>query len=145
MSLSTAWRERRSGAEQLAAEEIAAFFAQVKESGDRILVQFDEKELEEDMDGKLVKRVRLAVVFCSPWLKLEQLICVIPMDCKTGILLLHLLCYNLFFPGEAVAEAVYATLLQYAMEDKVLGCLADTTASNFGQWSGAMTILQVFK
>ena len=97
MSLSTAWRERRSGAEQLAAEEIAAFFAQVKESGDRILVQFDEKELEEDMDGKLVKRVRLAVVFCSPWLKLEQLICVIPMDCKTGILLLHLLCYNLFF------------------------------------------------
>ena len=50
-----------------------------------------------------------------------------------------------FFPGEAVAEAVYATLLQYAMEDKVLGCLADTTASNFGQWSGAMTILQVFK
>ena len=96
MSLSTAWRDRQSGAEQLAGEEIAAFFAQVQESGDRILVQFDEKELEEDIDGKLVKRVRLAVVFCSPWLKLEQLICVIPMDCKTGILLLHLLCSNLF-------------------------------------------------
>ena len=96
MSLSTAWRDMRSGAEQLAGEEIAAFFAQVQESGDRILVQFDEKELEEDLDGKLVKRVRLAVVFCSPWLKLEQLICVIPMDCKTGILLLHLLCSNLF-------------------------------------------------
>ena len=96
MSLSTAWRDRRSGAEQLAGEEIAAFFAQVQESGDRILVQFDEKELEEDIDGKLVKRVRLAVVFCSSWLKLEQLICVIPMDCKTGILLLHLLCSNLF-------------------------------------------------
>ena len=96
MSLSTAWRDRRSGAEQLAGEEIASFFAQVQESGDRILVQFDEKELEEDIDGKLVKRVRLAVVFCSPWLKLEQLICVIPKDCKTGILLLHLLCSNLF-------------------------------------------------
>ena len=49
------------------------------------MVQFDEKELEEDIDGKLVKRVRLAVVFSSPWLELEQLICVIPMDCKTGI------------------------------------------------------------
>ena len=96
MSLSTAWRDRRALTEQLASAEIDAFFAQVQESGDRILVQFDEKELEEDIDGKLVKRVRLAVVFSSPWLKLEQLICVIPMDCKTGILLLHLLCTILF-------------------------------------------------
>ena len=39
MSLSTAWRDRQSGAEQLAGEEIAAFFAQVQESGDRIFVQ----------------------------------------------------------------------------------------------------------
>ena len=96
MSLSTAWRDRRALTEQLASAEIDAFFAQVQESGDRILVQFDEKELEEDIDGKLVKRVRLAVVFASPWLKLEQLICVIPMDCKTGILLLHLL-YTILF------------------------------------------------
>ena len=45
MSLSTAWRDRRALTEQLAGAEIDAFFAQVQESGDRILVQFDEKEL----------------------------------------------------------------------------------------------------
>ena len=116
MSLSTAWRDRRSGAEQLAGEEIASFFAQVQESGDRILVQFDEKELEEDIDGKLVKRVRLAVVFCSPWLKLEHPICVIPMVCHPYAVwtarpvFYSSTCFVVtFFPGEAVAEAVYAT------------------------------------
>ena len=147
MSLSTAWRDRRAVTEGLAGEEIAAFFDQVQESGDRILVQFDEKEVEEDIDGKLVKRNRLAVVFSSPWLKLEQLICAIPLDSKTGIILLRPTpaLYNPSPPGEAVAEAVYATLLQYSMEERVLGCLADTTASNFGQWCGAMTILQVFR
>ena len=136
MSLSTAWRDRRAVTEEIAGDEIAAFFDQVQESGDRILVQFDEKEVEEDIDGKLVKRIRLAVVFSSPWLQLEQLICAIPIDSKSGIILLQRLpaLYNPFSPGEAVAEAVYATLLQYSMEEKVLGFLADTTASNFGQW-----------
>ena len=38
MSLSTAWRDRRALTEQLAGAEIDAFFAQVQESGDRILV-----------------------------------------------------------------------------------------------------------
>ena len=43
MNLLTVWRGRRSLTEQLAGEESAAFFTQVRESGDRILVQFDEK------------------------------------------------------------------------------------------------------
>ena len=43
MNLLTVLRGRRSLTEQLAGEESAAFFTQVRESGDRILVQFDEK------------------------------------------------------------------------------------------------------
>ena len=50
---------------------------------------------------------------------------------------------RLFSLGEAVAEEIYCLLLQYGMEQKVFGCLADTTASNFGRWSGAITVLQV--
>ena len=68
MSLSSTWRDRRSQAEFLAEEEIDGFFRAVQESGDRILVQFDEKELEEDIEGKVVKRSRLVVVVSSPWL-----------------------------------------------------------------------------
>ena len=55
MSLSTAWRHRRSEAEHLAATEISSFMEAVQESATRILVQFDEKELEQDIDGKVIE------------------------------------------------------------------------------------------
>ena len=35
------------------------------------------------------------------------------------------------------------TLVEFSMEGNVMGVLADTTAPNFGQWRGAITILQV--
>ena len=92
MSLSTTWRDRQSQAEAIAAEEIYSFFREVQPAGDRILVQFDEKEVEEDIAGKVVKRARLAVILSFPWLQREQLIFVIPMERKTGTLLLNLLC-----------------------------------------------------
>ena len=91
MSLSTAWRDRRSQAEFIAEEEIESFFCAVQDSGDRVLVQFDEKELEEDIDGKVVKRSRLAVVLSSPWLQREQLVSVLPLESKTGTLPLNLI------------------------------------------------------
>ena len=53
MSLSTAWRHRRSQAEDIAHQEIASFVEKVEESKMPIVVQFDEKELEEDIDGKV--------------------------------------------------------------------------------------------
>ena len=84
MSLATAWRHRRSEAEEVAAEEIASFLEAVQESGTKILVQFDEKECEEDIAGKVVKRRRLVAVFSSPWLQREQLMCAIPLHGKTG-------------------------------------------------------------
>ena len=55
MSLSTAWQHRRSGAEHLAATEISSFMEAVQESATRILVQFDEKDLEQDIDGKVIE------------------------------------------------------------------------------------------
>ena len=51
-----------------------------------MLVQFDEKEFMEDIDGKVVKRSRLAVVLSSPWLQREQLVSVLPLESKTGTL-----------------------------------------------------------
>ena len=99
MSLSTAWRHRRSEAEHLAATEISSFMEAVQESATRILVQFDEKDLEQDIDGKVIeienqslkeparqvlKQIRLVVVFTSPWLNREQLISAIPLEGKTG-------------------------------------------------------------
>ena len=84
MSLATAWRHRRSEAEEVAAQEIASFLEAVEESGTKILVQFDEKEIEEDIAGKVVKKSRLVVVFSSPWLQREQLMYAIPLHGKTG-------------------------------------------------------------
>ena len=37
------------------------------------------------------------------------------------------------------------TLVEYNLHEKVMAALADTTAPNFGQWRGAMVILQVLK
>ena len=53
MSLSTAWRHRRSEAEEIAQQEISNFVEQVEQSGMPVIVQFDEKDLEEDIAGKV--------------------------------------------------------------------------------------------
>ena len=84
----------------MAATEISSFMEAVQESATRILVQFDEKELEQDIEGKVIeienqslkfepdrqvlKQIRLVVVFTSPWLNREQLISAIPLEGKTG-------------------------------------------------------------
>ena len=47
------------------------------------------------------------------------------------------------FLGEDIAKAIFMTLAEYHLEERVFGALADTMASNFGQWRGAITILQV--
>ena len=62
MSLSTAWRHRRCEAEEIAQQEISTFTEQVEQSGLPVVVQFDEKELEEDIGGKV------GVNYCHPLL-----------------------------------------------------------------------------
>ena len=79
---------------------------------------------------KVIKRSRLVVLLVSPWLNLKQVMCAIPMEGKTG---------------EAIAKSVYMTLVEHSLHDKVMAALADTTAVNFAQWRGAMTILQVLQ
>ena len=54
LSLSSAWRYRRADAEQVASAEITSFMEAVKQSGTRIVVQFDEKEIEHDIGGKVI-------------------------------------------------------------------------------------------
>ena len=44
---------------------------------------------------------------------------------------------------EAIAEAVFMSLVEHSLEGKVFGVTADTTATNFGRWSGAIRLLQV--
>ena len=39
----------------MAATEISSFMEAVQESATRILVQFDEKELEQDIEGKIIE------------------------------------------------------------------------------------------
>ena len=53
MSLSSAWPHHRAQAEQLGCHKIEAFVEAVAEADSRILVQFDEKEIEHDLDGKV--------------------------------------------------------------------------------------------
>ena len=50
-----------------------------------------------------------------------------------------------FTAGEAIAESVFMTLVEHNLHEKVMGAVADTTAPNFGQWRGAMVILQVLR
>ena len=45
LSLSSAWRYRRADAEQVASAEITSFMEAVKQSGTRIVVQFDGKKI----------------------------------------------------------------------------------------------------
>ena len=48
-----------------------------------------------------------------------------------------------FTAGEAIAESVFMTLVEHNLHSNIMAALADTTAPNFGQWRGAMAILQV--
>ena len=68
----------------MAAQGIASFPEAVEESGTKILVQFDKKEIEEDIAGKVVKKSRLVVVFSSPWLQRDRLMRAILLHGKTG-------------------------------------------------------------
>ena len=82
LSLSTAWRHRRSKAEEIAHQEVSNFVEQVEASGKPIVVQFDEKELVEDIAGKVdlnCCHLKLSVLFHtrSPR-KVDWLCCLCP-------------------------------------------------------------------
>ena len=102
---------------------------EVKRKKAKVIVHFDEVEVKQGLGGVRKKQARLAVLVSSPALdKADQLLSAVPLDSKSGA---------------DVAEAVYLTLAELELEDKVMGIVCDTTASNFGRFSGAVTCLQV--
>ena len=95
MSLSSAWHHRWAYAEQIACHKIEVFVEAVAVVYSRILVQFDKKDIEHDLDDKIKsvrgsydikveKKNRLMIVFYSPCLQREQGMRAIPMDGKSG-------------------------------------------------------------
>ena len=68
------------------------------------------------------------MIVSSPVLENDQLLCAFPLESGTG---------------EAMAEAIYGMLVSAGLEQHVMGLVADTTATNFGPYSGAIVILQV--
>ena len=70
----------------------------------------------------------MTVVISSPCLERDVLLCAFPLESGTG---------------EAQADAVFTILVATGLQDHVGGIVADTTASNFGQYRGSIIILQV--
>ena len=80
------------------------------------------------MDGIKEKKTRMVILLFSPAMALwEQLLCVLPMEEKTGA---------------PIADSMFFTLVEHGLENSVMGIVAETTAANFGQYSGAVTLLE---
>ena len=80
------------------------------------------------MDGIKEKKTRMVILLSSPAMALwEQLLCVLPMEEKTGA---------------AIADSIVFTLVEHGLENSVMGIVAETTTANFGQYSGAVTLLE---
>ena len=127
LSLSSAWRHRRQDEEIISSEQLDKVKEDIKEKDIKIVLQFDEKELEEDMAGEVKKMSRLVVMINAPFLERDQFLAAIPLEGKTGA---------------AIAEALFLVLVEHGLETRVLAVLADTTATNFGHSNGAIALLQ---
>ena len=128
LSLASAFRYRRQQAGQVADQALQNAAQEVIEKNSKIFVHFDTKLMEQDFDGVLQTVERLAVIVSSPVLENDQLLCAFPLESGTG---------------EAMAEAIYGMLMTAGLEQHVMGLVADTTATNFGPYNGAIVILQV--
>ena len=127
LSLSSAWRHRRQDEEIIANEQLDKVKKEIKDKDIKIVLQFDEKELEEDIAGEVKKMSRLVVMITAPFLERDQFLAAIPLEGKSGA---------------AIAEALFCVLLEHGLETRVLAVLADTTATNFGPFNGAIALLQ---
>ena len=72
---------------------------------------------------------RLVIAVSSPVLERDQLLTAFPLETGTG---------------EAMAEAVFDILVSLDLHEYVMAIVADTTATNFGQYRGAIALLQDF-
>ena len=92
-------------------------------------LHYNTKQIEQDLEGVREQVERLVVSISSPVLERPALLCAFPLDSGTG---------------EAMADAVWAIVTSpgLQLQDCVASIVADTTASNFGQYRGSIAILQ---
>ena len=93
----------------------------------KVFLHYDTKIIEEDLEGVRQMVDRPAVVISSPCLERDVLLCACPLESGTG---------------EAQPDAVYSIIVAAGLQDRIGGIVADTTASNFGQYRGSIIILQ---
>ena len=129
LSLSSALRYRRQQAGRVADQALQKAAQEVIKKNSKVFVHFDTKLIEQDVEGVVQIVERLAILVSSPILEKDQLLCAFPLESGTG---------------EAMAEAIYGTLVSVGLEMHVMGLVADTTATNFGPYNGALVILQQF-
>ena len=128
-SLASTWRKRRQHAAEVASDTLEEAVKDILEAKAKVFVHFDEVEVVQDMQGKKEKKTRLVILVSSPAMaKSEQLLCALPMDERTGA---------------AIADTIYMILEEHGLQNSIMGIVADTTAANYGRYSGAVTILQV--
>ena len=128
LSLASAFRYRRSQESELASDAVDGLAEDVKLAKDKVFVMFDGKHLKQDMDGEKNNVERLVIRLYCPALQREQLLGAFPVEDSSGF---------------TMAEAVFGELVVVDLHDSVMGIITDTTASNFGPYSGAIKILQV--
>ena len=131
LSLASALRYCHRATSCIAEDRMAEVAKKVTSSQEKIFIHFDTKIIEEDLEGEKQKIERLVIAISSPALEREVLLCAFPLESGTG---------------EAMADAVWAVLTSPALklQNHVGGIVADTTASNFGKYSGSITILQEY-
>ena len=129
LSVSSCLKFRRQATHSIAEERMFDIATKVKEASGKIFVHYDTKQIEEDLEGVRQQVERLVVSVSSPVLERPVLLCAFPLESGTG---------------EAMADAVWAILTSpgLQLQDCVAGIVADTTASNFGQYRGSIAILQ---
>ena len=131
LSVSSCLRFRHQATHVIAESRMSEIATKVKEADGKIFLHYDTKLIEEDLEGVRQVVDRLVVSVSSPVLERPALLCAFPLDSGTG---------------EAMADAVWAILTssELQLQSYVAGIVADTTASNFGQYRGSIAILQEY-
>ena len=127
IGLDTAHRYKKNCVQKIGSDALEVLAEEAKRGDFPILAHFDEKILTHDFEGKKESVGRMVTTLTSPYLEHDQLVNAAAMEDGTGF---------------QSASEVYMGLAGLDIMDQVIGAVADTTSSNFGQEEGAMQHLQ---
>ena len=127
LSLRTAQRYKKNTVQKIGSDALETLAEKAKEGDFPLLAHFDEKILTHDFEGKKESAGRMVTTLTLPYLEHDQLVNAAAM--KDG-------------SGFQSASEVFMGLAGLDVLDQVIGVVADTTNSNFGQEEGAMQHLQ---